>query len=64
MRLLATDLDGTLWDRTCEVRPDIAAAIAELLRRTALAVSPRSSVAEKSGFENAGKALSSISNFE
>lgn len=33
IRLVATDLDGTLWDRSCIVRPDIVAAIAELARR-------------------------------
>ncbi|MFN0089612.1 MAG: HAD family hydrolase [Acidimicrobiales bacterium] len=33
IRLVATDLDGTLWDRTCELRPDVRAALAELERR-------------------------------
>jgi len=33
IRLVATDLDGTLWDRTCEVRPRVRAAIVELQHR-------------------------------
>jgi HAD superfamily hydrolase (TIGR01484 family) len=33
IRLVATDLDGTLWGRTVEVRPAVRAAIDELTRR-------------------------------
>lgn len=33
IRLVATDLDGTLWDRTVELRADIRRAIDELERR-------------------------------
>jgi len=33
IRLVATDLDGTLWDRTVTVRPDVRAAVDELGRR-------------------------------
>jgi HAD superfamily hydrolase (TIGR01484 family) len=33
IRLVATDLDGTLWDRSVELRPDVRAAIDELQRR-------------------------------
>ncbi len=33
IRLVATDLDGTLWGKAVEVRPRIRAAIAELERR-------------------------------
>jgi HAD superfamily hydrolase (TIGR01484 family) len=33
IRLVATDLDGTLWDRTVELRPEIRRAVEELQRR-------------------------------
>lgn len=33
IRLVATDLDGTLWDRTVELRPDVRRAVEELGRR-------------------------------
>lgn len=33
IRLVATDLDGTLWDRTVTVRPGVRAAVEELSRR-------------------------------
>jgi hydroxymethylpyrimidine pyrophosphatase-like HAD family hydrolase len=43
IRLVATDLDGTLWDRTVTVRPDVRAAIDELQRQgiTVLAATGR-----------------------
>ena len=33
IRLVATDLDGTLWDATVQVRGDVRFAIEELARR-------------------------------
>lgn len=33
IRLVATDLDGTLWDRTVELRADVRRAVEELQRR-------------------------------
>jgi HAD superfamily hydrolase (TIGR01484 family) len=33
IRLVATDLDGTLWDRTVTARPEVRAAVDELHRR-------------------------------
>lgn len=43
IRLVATDLDGTLWDRSVELHPAIRAAIEELQRRgiTVLAATGR-----------------------
>jgi HAD superfamily hydrolase (TIGR01484 family) len=43
IRLVATDLDGTLWDRSVELRPDVRRAIEELQRRgvTVLAATGR-----------------------
>ena len=33
IRLVATDLDGTLWDRSVQLRPDVRRAVDELQRR-------------------------------
>jgi HAD superfamily hydrolase (TIGR01484 family) len=38
IRLVATDLDGTLWDRSVELRPDIRRAVEELQRREVIVV--------------------------
>ena len=38
IRLVATDLDGTLWDRSVELRPDVRRAVEELQRRGVIVV--------------------------
>jgi hydroxymethylpyrimidine pyrophosphatase-like HAD family hydrolase len=38
IRLVATDLDGTLWDRTIELRADVRRAVEELQRRGVIVV--------------------------
>jgi HAD superfamily hydrolase (TIGR01484 family) len=38
IRLVATDLDGTLWDRSVELRPDARRAIEELRRRDVIVI--------------------------
>jgi HAD superfamily hydrolase (TIGR01484 family) len=38
IRLVATDLDGTLWDRSVELRPDVRRAVEELQRRNVIVI--------------------------
>lgn len=62
IRLVATDLDGTLWGRAVELRPRIRAAIAELERRgvTVLAATGRRPRSAREALRRNGLGLAAV----
>ncbi len=62
IRLVATDLDGTLWDRTVTVRPAVRAAVEELSRRgvIVLAATGRRPRSARTALRDNGLALPAV----
>lgn len=62
IRLVATDLDGTLWDRSCVVHPTVLKALAELAERgiTVMAATGRRPRSARTALEDNGLFLPAV----